>query len=136
MVGTLQVKLPLESPATRWLAGAKVVKKQKRLGQNIQSMVSTLVRSLALPLARTMVTGPVALPQVRVKVEPGTTSNAEFVKAGVALTVAARMAKTEATENFILNVVVCVKGSEWLKKIKVVILSSETGVSSRKVAKA
>lgn len=74
-------------------------------------MVWTLVRSSAVPVARTMVTGPVALPQVRVKVEPGTTSKLELVKAGVALTVAARTAKTEATENFILNVVV------WLKKV-------------------
>lgn len=49
-------------------------------------------------------TGPVALPQVRVKVEPGTRSKAELVKAGRAVAVAARAAKTEAIANFILTV--------------------------------
>lgn len=58
---------------------------------------------MAAPVSREMVTGPVALVQVRVKVEPGVTSNSVLVKAGVATTAAARLAMTEKMLNFILS---------------------------------
>lgn len=73
------------------------------LPESFESIVSTFLRSFDEPVARTMVTGPVALVQVSVKVEPGVRENSELVKKGVAVAVAARAAKTDATENFILT---------------------------------
>lgn len=89
-------------------------------------MVSTLTRLVAGPVARTIETGPFALLQDRVNVEPGVRVKSLFVKAGMALADAARVAITDATENFIVNVVLRVE-----KRMDVRVISCMKGVESR-----
>lgn len=74
-------------------------------------LTGTMVPAVA-PSMRTMVTGPVALTQLRVKGVPSSMSNARLVKAGFAKTVAARAPTMAAMENFILNVILS-DGGDW-----------------------